>query len=129
MSKKKIDIKYIGIPNICFSLTEKNDSREKYYKKQRIKYGFDDSETWSLTGTIAKFIIPRLERFIEIEKDIYKHNKRKNQKKYIKDLKKILKALNLIIKDDESWLFTEEEKKDLNKGLNKLNKLFMSLWW
>lgn len=27
--KNKIDPKYIGVPNICFSLTKKDDKREK----------------------------------------------------------------------------------------------------
>ena len=42
------DPKYLGIPNICFSLTEDTDRRESEYKEQRIQRGFDDSETWSL---------------------------------------------------------------------------------
>lgn len=49
------DIKYLGIPNICFSLTDKNDDREKTYKQQRIEMGFDDSETWSLTDTQRRY--------------------------------------------------------------------------
>jgi len=77
--KNKKDPKYLGIPNICFSLTDKNDVREKKFKKQRLKRGFDDSETWSLRDTIAKFIIPRLKRFkkkyienIEYDKEFIK---------------------------------------------------------
>jgi hypothetical protein len=59
------DVKYMNIPNICFSLTDKDDKREIEYKKQRIERGFDDSETWSLTDTICGFLIPRLKRFKE----------------------------------------------------------------
>ncbi len=58
----KIDIKHIGIPNICFSLTSNDDKREVSYSEQRKERGFDDSETWSLSDTIANFIIPRLEK-------------------------------------------------------------------
>ena len=126
--RKKVDIKYINVPNICFSLVNKNDSRESYFKKQRIKRGFDDSELWSLAGTIAKFVIPRLESFIEINEDIYSHSRQKDQKKYIKDLRKIIKALNLVIKDDEFWVFTKKEKKDLREGLDLFSELFMTLW-
>lgn len=56
----KKDPKYLGIPNIQFSLTDKDDKREKNFSKQRIERGFDDSETWSLDSTITSFILPRL---------------------------------------------------------------------
>ena len=61
-----VDPKYIGVPNICFSLTEKEDSREENFSKQRMERGFDDSETWSLRDTIGNFILPRLRRFKEV---------------------------------------------------------------
>lgn len=56
----KKDPKYLGIPNIQFSLTDKTDEREEKFSQQRIERGFDDSETWSLDCTITKFILPRL---------------------------------------------------------------------
>jgi hypothetical protein len=34
-----VDFKYLGIPNICFSITDKEDKRETYFKKQRIERG------------------------------------------------------------------------------------------
>lgn len=52
-----------NIPNVCFSLIKQDDKRWDKYEQQRIERGFDDSETWSLRDTIAKFIIPRLERY------------------------------------------------------------------
>ena len=64
--KNNIDIKYIGVPNICFSLTDDDDSREEGFSKQRKEFGFDDSETWCLMSSIANFTIPRLERYIDI---------------------------------------------------------------
>jgi hypothetical protein len=45
MKAKSVDVKYLGIPNICFSLTDKNDKREKKLSKQRMVRGFDDSPT------------------------------------------------------------------------------------
>ena len=65
----KADFKYMGIPNICFSLTNEDDKREVEFKGQRLKRGFDDSETWDLRCTIANFIIPRLEQYEEIAKN------------------------------------------------------------
>ena len=69
-----IDIKYLGIPNICFSLTGKDDKREIDFIKQRLERGFDDSETWSLRDTIALFILPRLKRYQEIANDFLKRD-------------------------------------------------------
>ena len=66
LKHNKKDIKYLGVPNVCFSLTSENDDREKLFSQQRIERGFDDSETWSLKDSIIKFIIPRLERYEEI---------------------------------------------------------------
>jgi hypothetical protein len=51
-------------------------SRKKDYKlfirdlkflKQRVVRGWDDSETWSLDFTVAKFMLPRLIRFKELK--------------------------------------------------------------
>ena len=109
------DIKYLGVPNVCFSLTEKNDDREKMYSKERISRGFDDSETWSLTNTIASFLIPRLERYIEITKE--------------KEYNDILTMLKLVDRDGGSWIFTDEEKKKIEVGLESLKNNFFNLWW
>ncbi|MFW6046541.1 MAG: hypothetical protein ACOCP4_01980 [Candidatus Woesearchaeota archaeon] len=34
---------------------------------QKLKYGYSDRETWSLDMTIAKFVLPRLKRYKEID--------------------------------------------------------------
>jgi hypothetical protein len=121
---EKPDVKYLNIPNICFSLTDKDDKREKDFSLQRIKRGFDDSETWSLRDTIANFIIPRLERYEEIAKDFL------NRKpELIEDIELFLQAMKLVAKDNGSCIFTEKEENIVNKGLNNFPKIFMSLWW
>lgn len=33
---------------------------------QRVTQGWDDSDTWNLDYTVAKFMLPRLRRFIEL---------------------------------------------------------------
>ena len=122
MKKKKVDIKYLGIPNICFSLTEKNDSREKQYRIQRIKRGFDHSELWSLDYTIASFIYPRLKEFIK-----HDHGTRSNFKDKIeqdKIYKKILLAFKLI----KINCCNSKKQKKIDKGLKLFSKYFRSLW-
>ena len=122
-SKKK-DPKYIGVPNICFSLTEKDDDREKTFKKQRLKRGFDDSETWSLTDTFANFMIPRLERFIEISYPIIEFSKKEK-----KQHAEFLEALKLLVRDKGARIYTDEEREKLKRGIKHFHKIFDGLWW
>ena len=122
--KKTIDHKYIGVPNICFSLTEKDDKREKEYSKQRNKFGFDYSETWSLRDTIANFIIPRLERYEEISKEFLIRDE-----ELIKNIEKFLIAMKLTARDEGSLILTKEEDKQLDEGLDAFPKIFLTLWW
>lgn len=122
--KKKIDIKYSGIPNICFSLTNKGDDRDKIYAEQRKERGFDVSETWSLTDTIAKFIIPRLE--------VYQEESNKfllRDPEVVKEIDEFLQAMKLIVRDRGNWCFSDEEEKLVDKGLENFPKIFMKLWW
>lgn len=121
---KKKDIKYLGVPNICFSLTKKNDDREKKFSRQRVERGFDDSETWSLTDTIANFIIPRLKRYDEIASETIKRDD-----ELVQDTQDAIKALELIVRDDGTHLFTDEEYNQVKVGLDKFSKIFMGLWW
>jgi len=121
---KKIDIKYLGIPNICFSLTDKEDKREKIFKKQRIERGFDESETWCLTTTIANFIIPRLKLFREIN-----NKKTIRDKKFYREIDDIIIAMELIVRNNGARIFTEKEEKQVDKGLKILPKIFLLLWW
>jgi hypothetical protein len=118
------DIKYLGVPNICFSLTDKDDSREPEFIKQRIERGFDDSETWSLLNTMASFIIPRLERYEEIANDFLKRDP-----ELVNAINDFLTAMKLADRDNGTLIFTEEESAQFDKGLEAFPKIFLSLWW
>jgi hypothetical protein len=124
MKPKKIDPKYLGIPNICFSLTDPNDSREKLFEKQRIERGFDESELWSLTDTIANFIIPRLEEYQSMKPVILTQSKQ--EKKQIDDF---LMAMKLIARNGGTRIWNESEKKIVESGMKHFHKFFLSLWW
>ena len=121
--EKKVDIKYLGIPNICFSLTKKGDDREKKYSKQRTERGFDDSETWSVGDTIINFAIPRLERYIEIAKDFL------NEKEFTEKCETVLNSFKLLSRDDGIRLFTDEERIIVDEGLKLFGEIFEGLWW
>ena len=124
MKKTKQDPKYLDIPNICFSLTDKEDKREEKFRKQRLKRGFDESETWCLTTTIANFIIPRLELYDSIADKVFERNS--SDKQNIQDL---LKSLKLIVRENGGHIFNEKENQMVEKGLEAFSKIFMSLWW
>jgi hypothetical protein len=115
------DIKYLGVPNVCFSLTDIDDKREELYKQQRIQRGFDDSETWSLRDTIALFILPRLKRYQEIANDI--------DENLVNDINIFIRAMELVSRDNGSCILTPEEEKEMFDGIEKFPKIFMSLWW
>ena len=117
-----VDIKYSGIPNISFSLTDKDDDREKDFIKQRIENGFDESETWSLRDTIANFIIPRLELYIKITPS-------KIEVEDMNEIKSFLTAMKLVARDEGALILTDEEKEILDNGLQNFHKIFLGLWW
>ena len=118
------DIKELNIPNVCFSLITKGDTRELEFKKQRIERGFDESETWSLTDTISKFIIPRLKEYQIIANDILDRDDN-----LVSNINKFLRAMELTCKDQGSRIYTKEEESELVEGLELFPKIFMTLWW
>lgn len=126
MTKNKYDIKELNIPNLCFSLVSENDKRNVEFKKQRIERGFDESETWALNLTIAKFIIPRLELYEKKKKakDILKR-----EPELIKDIENFLNAMKLIVNNEGLFFSDKEEEEIYNKGIKAFPKIFNSLWW
>jgi hypothetical protein len=120
----KADPKYINVPNICFSLTKKDDKREVKFKKQRLKRGFDDSETWSLKNTLADFILPRLKRHRELIQDVIMdtHN-------LYQDIDDAIFAFETVQKSDKSEEISEKDWKRYDKGMKAFGRVFMRLWW
>lgn len=114
-----------GIPNVCFSLVDADDSRWEKYTQQRLERGFDDSETWSLDGTIAKFIYPRLKVFIEDTKTIGVYPSHLTFDKWINILEEMLKGFEILSQDTER---TDDEEKIIEKSLDLFREYFHSLW-
>ena len=120
-SYDKRDIKYLDIPNVCFSLTKPDDDREKGYSKQRIERGFDNSELWNLDHTIARFIYPRLLAFIEVYKKTTE-----DQNDMFKKLDESLIAFEMI--KDGACNFNDAEWEKVEKGLKSFSEIFCGLW-
>lgn len=121
-----IDIKHLNIPNVCFSLTDSDDSREIEYSKQRQLRGFDDSETWSLTDTICNFILPRLIRFKEINAST---PAQLTEEEWSNILDKMIIAFQLTSKDSGSRIWIDNETEQVKDGLDLFREWFMHLWW
>jgi hypothetical protein len=123
----------LGRENVNFSLVkpEENDERAKKFKEQRMTRGFDDSETWSLDITIAKFLVPRLKAFKECDNG---YPARLTEKKWNKILDEMIEGFELYIKKDE-WDFEpdintrNEMYAKVNKALKQFSKYFQDLWW
>lgn len=118
------DPKFIGVPNICFSLTEPDDKREEQFIEQRKTRGFDDSETWSLRDSIGQFILPRLKRYREIIDGFIV-----NEDNFYEKIDKAIRAFELLVRDNGALILNEEETKEFNEGLAAYNEIFMGLWW
>ena len=52
--------------SVAEEVYERDPETLEKYKQQRESQGFDDTETWHLDRTLALFLIPRLERFIQV---------------------------------------------------------------
>lgn len=128
MKKNKQDPKYIGVPNICFSLTDKDDKREDLFKQQRIERGFDNSETWSLRDTIANFILPRLKVFLELSYGEKGAIVDENDEMKIA-INKMLRAFELVVRDKGTFILTEDEYKEYEEGMEMFKIYYLSLWW
>ena len=113
MSKSSVDILELNIPNVNFSLKVEDKRRKELYKKQRTERGFDDSETYDLFVTIAKFILPRLQRFKEL------HNENVEvEESFEKFLEDFEDSLKIVVRDDmnsEDHLKVAETLKELSK--------------
>lgn len=121
-----VDIKYINVPNICFSLIDKDDDREIEYSKQRIERGFDDSETWSLSDTICRFTLPRLQRFKECGNSTPLGL---TEDEWNIMLDKMILALTLISRNNGALIWCDEESEQIKEGLDLFREWFMGLWW
>jgi hypothetical protein len=123
MSKHNDDIDPKNYYGLVLNLPE-DDKRLETFREQRAERGFDDTETWSLDVTIARFIAPRLDRYLEVAEQMIVISEEQQQN--IKDLSEALSFYG----SDES--FSQLEKR--SEALEKIRKLFPlvfngGLWW
>lgn len=122
---KKVDIKDLKIPNLCFSIEKDNilghNQQSDEWKEQRLERGFDDTETWNLDYTIAQFIIPRLERYLLLAPT--------RDEETEKDIKLFLESMKLVRSTEHYWAITDKQMEEINIGIDLFPKIFRLLWW
>jgi len=89
---------------------------------QRRTRGWDDSETWGLDTTIARFVAPRLKRFREIANG---YPGELTEKKWDEMLAKMQLAFELIAADQ----IEDEDRPEIEEGLRLFAEWFRGLWW
>lgn len=94
----------------------------KFWFQRRIR-GWDDSETWSLDYTIAKFILPRLKRYKEICKS---HPCTFNEENWNEALDEMIYAMERSVNRFNDF-DTDWDRQQ--KGLALFFKYFNDLWW
>ena len=142
-----------GIPNVNFSILTDSNPKHKSdvesltkYKNQRIERGFDDTETWNLDSTMAKFILPRLKRFKELhngypanltpeqydlylDKMIYAFEQLSDEDASMDELENVFGEDNFKI-GDSSYAGAERNRDvTVEEGLQLFAEYFQSLWW
>lgn len=127
INQDKNDPKYMGIPNINFSLTAPNDDREPEHKKQRLERGFDVSETWSLRDTIADFVLPRLRVFRDI--DVSRPGSFDSRDEWNDILDKMIRAFEIVQLDNKEGVYDDDVWLEYTKGMRLFGKYFLELWW
>jgi hypothetical protein len=131
----QLSIKPEGLKNICFSVSddvyEKDLVKKEQYRQQRFERGFDDTETWHMDRTMALFIIPRLQRFIELNNGIPIGE---TEESYDEKIRFIISAFENYYVSDQYYnsVDIEERKKltdDVRQAVEYLSKLWFELWW
>ena len=110
--------------NINFSLIGPDDDRWEDFYEQRMKQGFDESETWSLDSTIAKFILPRLKVLKDVKAGYPAHLTMEN---WDNILQKMIDAF--AIYSNDCCRPNDEEEDKINEGLDLFREYFRHLWW
>ncbi len=81
---------------------------------------FDDTETYSLFNTIAKFTLPRLKRFKEVTDS---HPTDMTFEEWMIILDKIIESLEIISKDDSS--FSHEKEAKIKEGIDLFGSILL----
>jgi hypothetical protein len=115
--------------SIAEEVYERDPQALEKYRQQREVQGFDDTETWHLDRTLALFLIPRLERFIQVNNGFPTNE---TEESYDEKLNFILNSFKEYYYNENEEVSLEIEKERLSnakKAAVLLGELWFDLWW
>jgi hypothetical protein len=119
--------KYIEMikENIIDFYNNINIRKKLLFFKQKVVRGWDDSETYSLYYTIAKFTLPRLKVMKELH---YDYPMGLTPEKWDEILDDIIFTFEIIVKD---YNFLPEgcDAERYERGIKYFGEYFLDLWW
>lgn len=92
---------------------------------QRLTRGWSDEETWSMDGTFARFILPRLIRFKELHNG-YPHDL--SSKEWDENIQLMIDAFTFYAGEDRFDCMSKQFE-DAQVGLELFAKYYKDLWW
>jgi hypothetical protein len=101
---------------------KKQKKSKKRLKKQIKERGFDESETWNLDETIARFILPRLKYFRDTT--MGHPGDYKTYELWQKDIDIMIRAFEIVVEND----FDLKVNKEYEEGIELFSKKFTHLW-
>lgn len=102
--------------------------RDELFARQRAERGWDDGDTFSLDCTVAKFMLPRLQRYRELTNG-FSHPMHLSGEEWDTILAKIEFSLTRTITDMEGSVVPKEEWDAWREGYTLLGTWFTNLWW
>lgn len=121
--------------NFC---NDKDDPRQKSWKKERKKYGFDSREVWNLDKTFIEWLYSHLRMYkdttiIDLDKDIL-YNVVVSKDKIIESIS-MRDALEFMLTQCENYLlnkesdYLSEEDPKIYEALHMFVDTFTAWWW
>lgn len=141
MSHKYLNKIGIKSTDTCiFNTEEKDDSRNKRFKKQRKKYGFDERETWSMDYTLASWIYEHFMLYKKIncvDLTFHKFDIPKWDDKILDEKVEITQeeGINLVLNNIKFFLKNEDFDKELEAyerykyALIIMAEIMPAMWW
>ena len=108
------------------------DSREKEWKKQRNKYGFDERDTWNLNNVLMMFIFERVSMFNEfncVDTNFHEAEYCGEEITFQNAIDRIIEGSKLYLEKDIYDILTDEEDKKINDVLPLFNLFLGCFWW
>ena len=94
---------------------------------QRLTRGWSDDDTWNLDIPIAKFILPRLRRFKELNNG---YPSDMTETEWDEKIDQMIEAFDLLIKTyDGDVDETVETDEKIDTGLKLFGEKLRNLWW